>query len=81
MVNIFLQEVPTCHSYMLSCVSNYVAGAPGATHTLQSVTHICERADWVVFLPREAQRLMPESIVEAPNYGCRVQSPRTLLAV
>lgn len=58
-----------------------MAGAPGATHTIRAVTHICERADRVVFHLREAQRLMPESIVEAKNYGCQVQIPRSLLAV
>ena len=35
----------------------------------------------MVFLLREPQRLMPESIVEAKNYGCQVQIPRSLLAV
>ena len=58
-----------------------MAGSPGATHARWSVTHICERADRVVFLPCEAQWLMPENIVEAKNYGCWVQIPRTLLAV
>ena len=77
MVTLFLQEVPTGHSYMIS----YMAGSPGATHARWSVTHICERADRVVFLPCEAQWLMPENIVEAKNYGCWVQIPRTLLAV